>query len=67
MFKTQCRVKEYNAGAMIYVWRDIRPSNGPAYTYATRNEAWLACKRANDGRRTRDDFRVIDIANNREV
>lgn len=63
MFITQVRVKEYNAGQMIRVWRDIRPKGGEAYVYATREEADFAIRRANDGGQTRDDFRVLDVTN----
>jgi hypothetical protein len=66
-FKTQCRVREYNAGAMIHVFRDIHPTNGPAYLYDTAEQAWLACEKANDGSRTRDDYRVVDTATNKEA
>lgn len=69
MFKTQVRCREWNAGARIHVFKDIKPSGPDAqpYTYATAEEAHLACRKANCGAQTRDDFRVIDIANNREA
>jgi hypothetical protein len=67
MFKVQVKVKEYNAGTMIHTWRDVRPSGGTAYEYPTKEAARLAALRSNDGSRSWDDYRVVDIANNREV
>ncbi len=67
MYKTQVRVKEYNAGAYIYVWRDIHPTGGTAYIYDTHDQAELAIRHANDGARTRADYRVVYIPDNKEV
>jgi len=69
MFKVQVRVKEYNAGALIHVWRDVRPSGISAkpYTWLSLDAARAARDRMNDGSRTLDDFRIVDLNANREV
>ena len=69
MFEVQVRIKEYNAGAWIHVWRSVRPSGARSlpYQWPTKDAARLARDRMNDGSRTLDDFRIVDVANNREV
>lgn len=64
MFKTQVRVRLWDPDKTAYthVWRDIRPSGGkPCYVYPTREAAELACRKANDGGQTREDYRVVDV------
>ncbi len=62
MFKVQVKMKEWNAGKMIYVWKDVRPSNSSLpYLWESKGGAMLARDRMNDGGRTLDDFRIIEI------
>lgn len=61
MFITQVRLRRYIDGAWVHVWCDIAPVGGTAYVYATEREAECALHLSNDGARTREEFRVLEL------